>query len=242
MAGARGNIMKKKGEKDVNKIEEYQKIIRDVLSAFERVSFPIIVESSTGYKVMTIDTNRDKGLINELSKIADIIAKRYYERPITRDTYKLVVGGELNSFRPNEVGKILEYEISKTFEDKHKEFKVISDIISLKQPGYPDIKIVEKNGRISYVDIKATTRPNVGSPRDFYYSAKEKTLKKIDSDGFHLLLGFIIKETRHGFITTGWKLVDLSKIKVSLKAEFNADNMEIYKKEAVIKERDFRKN
>jgi len=63
-----------------------------------------------------------------------------------------------------------------------------------------------------------------------------RNLEKIDSDGFHLLLGFIIKETKHEkFITIGWKLVDLSKIKVSLKAEFNADNLEIYKSEAIIK-------
>ena len=94
-----------------------------------------------------------------------------------------------------------------------------------------------KDGRISFVDIKATTRPDVGSPRDFYYSTKEKTLEKINSDGFHLLLGFIIREIEpEKFITIGWKLVDLSKIKVSIKAEFNADNLEIYKPEAIIKE------
>ena len=116
-------------------------------------------------------------------------------------------------------------------------FKVISKVQPLKQVGYPDVKIIENTGRISFVDVKATTRPDVGSPRDFYYSTKEKTLEKINSDGFHLLLGFIIRETEpEKFITIGWKLVDLSKIKVSIKAEFNADNLEIYKPEAIIKE------
>lgn len=90
---------------------------------------------------------------------------------------------------------------------------------------------------MAFVDIKATTRPDVGSPRDFYYSTKEKTLEKINSDCYHLLMGFIIREIQPGnFITIGWKLVDLSKIKVSMKAEFNADNLEIYKKEAIILE------
>ena len=220
-------------KENMERIKEYQKIIREILSAFERVSFPVIVESSTGYKVLSIDKERDIDLIEDLSTIARIITNRYNKTPINRDTYKLVIKKEPNAFRPNEVGKILEYEIYNT----PKKFKVISEIQLLKEVGYPDVKVIEKTGRVSFVDIKATTRPDVGSPRDFYYSTKEKTLKKIDSDAFHLLLGFIIKETESGkFITVGWKLVDLSKIKVSIKAEFNADNLEIYKPDAIIKE------
>ncbi len=222
-------------EEDVKKIKEYQKIIREILSAFEGVSFPVIVESSTGYKVLSIDRKRDAELIEDLSTIARKITSYYHKIPITRDTYKSVMGKEPKAFRQNEVGRILEYEINR-ISDKLK-FKVISKIQSLKQVGYPDVKIIEKSGRIAFVDIKATTRPDVGSPRDFYYSTKEKTLEKINSDGLHLLLGFIIKEVEpEKFITIGWKLVDLSKIKVSMKAEFNADNLEIYKPEAIIKE------
>ena len=220
-------------KENMERMKEYQKVIREILSAFEGVSFPVIVESSTGYKVLSIDKKRDADLIEDLSAIARIITNRYYKTPITRDTYILVIGKKPKAFRPNEVGRVLEYEICNT----PKNFKVILRIQPLKQVGYPDVKIIEKTGRISFVDIKATTRPDVGSPRDFYYSPKKKTLEKINSDGFHLLLGFIIKETEpEKFITIGWKLVDLSKIKVSLKAEFNADNLEIYKPEAIIKE------
>lgn len=220
-------------KENMERMKEYQKVIREILSAFEGVSFPVIVESSTGYKVLSIDKKRDADLIEDLSAIARIITNRYYKTPITRETYKLVIGKKPKAFRPNEVGRVLEYEICNT----PKNFKVILRIQPLKQVGYPDVKIIEKTGRISFVDIKATTRPDVGSPRDFYYSPKKKTLEKINSDGFHLLLGFIIKETEpEKFITIGWKLVDLSKIKVSLKAEFNADNLEIYKPEAIIKE------
>jgi len=220
-------------KENMERMKEYQKVIREILSAFEGVSFPVIVESSTGYKVLSIDKESDADLIEDLSTIARIITNRYYKTPITRDTYRLVIGKKPKAFRPNEVGRILEYEIYNT----HRRFKVISKIQPLKQVGYPDVKIIERTGRISFVDIKATTRPDVGSPRDFYYSTKEKTLEKINSDGFHLLLGFIIRETEpEKFITIGWKLVDLSKIKVSIKAEFNADNLEIYKPEAIIKE------
>lgn len=219
---------------DMKRMKEYQRIIRKILMAFQSVSFPIIVESSTGYKVISVNKKRDSALIDDISNIADIITNRYYRSHITRDTYADIIGREPKAFRPNEVGRILEYAIYMI----PKKFKAILEIQPLKQVGYPDLRIVEKTKRIAFVEIKATTRPNVGSPRDFYYSTKEKTLKKINSDGLHLLLGFIIKEVKpEEFITIGWKLVDLSKIKVSIKAEFNADNLEIYKSEAIIKEK-----
>lgn len=168
-----------------------------------------------------------------MSYIANTVANRYYKNLITRSTYKSIVGITPKSFRPNEVGKILEYEISNV----PSKFKIIKQIIPLKQVGYPDVKIVETYGRVIFVDIKATTRPDVGSPRDFYYSSKEKTIEKIDADAIHLLLGFIIKEVKpENFKSIGWKLIDLSKINVSIKVEFNTDNLEIYKKESIIVE------
>ncbi|RLF77174.1 hypothetical protein DRN38_08605, partial [Thermococci archaeon] len=155
-------------KENMERMKEYQKVIREILSAFEGVSFPVIVESSTGYKVLSIDKERDADLIEDLSTIARTIINRYYKTPITRDTYILVIGKKPKAFRPNEVGRILEYEIYNT----PKKFKAISKVQPLKQVGYPDVKIIEKTGRISFVDIKATTRPDVGSPRDFYYSTK----------------------------------------------------------------------
>jgi len=216
---------------DMKRMKEYQKVIREILSAFEGVSFPVIVESSTGFKVFGVDKEKDTDLIDDIASIARLITRRYYKVFVTRETYRMVIKKVAKAFRPNEVGRVLEYEIYNT----PKNFKVIKEVMPLKQVGYPDIKLIDQTGGVTFVDIKATTRPDVGSPRDFYYSTKEKTIEKINSDGLHLLLGFIIKEVKpEQFITVGWKLVDLSKIKVSIKAEFNADNLEIYKQEAVV--------
>jgi len=63
------------------------------------------------------------------------------------------------------------------------------------------------------------------------------TSRKIDSDAYHLLLGFILEKTAPNvFLVTGWKLVDLSRISVSLKLEFNTSNPAIYSKDAVLLE------
>ena len=51
------------------------------------------------------------------------------------------------------------------------------------------------------------------------------------------MLGFVIKEIEPKvFKTVGWKMVDLSKVYVRMKPKFNADNKELYKKEALIAE------
>lgn len=77
---------------DMEWIKEYQKVIRDILSAFKSVSFPVIVESSTGYKLISINRKRDKDLIKDISLIAREITNRYHTSPVTRETYSNVIG------------------------------------------------------------------------------------------------------------------------------------------------------
>ena len=218
---------------DLSKMKEYQEVLRKVLGAFQDVSFPVIVESSTNFRVIPVDERKDKDLLDDLSDIADALAKKHHSDPIMRADYKKVVGTDPKSFRPNEAGRVVEYEMGQ-FPGRT---RTITGIAPLKGSGYPDLRIETGAGRVAYVDIKATTRWDVGSPRDFYYSTKEKTIEKIRGDGYHLLLGFVIRERKaEEYTTLGWKLSDLSKIRVSMKAEFNADNLEIYKKSAIIRE------
>lgn len=225
---------------DMEKMKEYQEVIKKILGAFDRISFPVIVESAIGFKVEPINRNdeMDKSLVKEISTIADIAANKYNKTEITREVYRLVKGNVPKAFRPNEVGVILENEFSNAFSQNKTKFKFLAEVNSLKQVGYPDTEVKDKENRFTYIDIKATTRPDVGSPRDFYFTPLENTKKKIRSDGRHLVLGFITREVGpEKFKTVGWKLVDLSKINVSMKPEFNADNLEIYKKEAIVAEK-----
>lgn len=54
-------------------------------------------------------------------------------------------------------------------------------------------------------------------------------------------MGFAIKETSEKqWILTGWKVVDLWHLRVKLKPEYNADNLEIYRNEAILMEGDER--
>ena len=59
------------------KLEEYKKIVQKILEAFHGVPFPIIVESTTNTKAETVNLSdeKDKKLIEEISKLAKIVAK-----------------------------------------------------------------------------------------------------------------------------------------------------------------------
>jgi hypothetical protein len=95
--------------------------------------------------------------------------------------------------------------------------------------GYPDLKITdEATGEIYYLDPKLMEQGSVKSSfRTFYFEPKDETLKVTD-DATHLLMGI-----EHDGVVGEWqflryRVMDLSGLKVRLKAEFQASNRELY--------------
>lgn len=102
---------------------------------------------------------------------------------------------------------------------------------ALQRSGYPDLRITdEETGTVFYLDPKLVEQGALDSTfRSFYFEPKNETLK-ITDDAVHLLAG-IGHDGRTGQWTfTGWRLVDLSTLRVRLKAEFQASNAELYRK------------
>lgn len=100
--------------------------------------------------------------------------------------------------------------------------------------GYPDLRIIDaESGAVFYLDPKLVEQGSDESTlRTFYFEPKNETLK-ITDDAVHLLAG-IEHDGREGQWTfTGWRLVDLSTLKVRLKAEFQASNADLYLKSAL---------
>jgi hypothetical protein len=101
----------------------------------------------------------------------------------------------------------------------------------LQRSGYPDLRIVDKaSGLVFYLDPKLVEQGSEKSTfRTFYFEPKDETLK-ITDDAVHLLAG-IEHDGRDGQWTfSRWRLVDLSPLRVKLKAEFQASNSELYGK------------
>ncbi len=101
---------------------------------------------------------------------------------------------------------------------------------SAQRSGYPDLRIVhEPSGAIFYLDPKLVEEGSwQGTLRTFYFEPKDETLK-ITEDAVHLLAGIGHDGNAGAWRFTGWKLVDLSTLRVRLKAEFQASNADLYR-------------
>ncbi len=97
--------------------------------------------------------------------------------------------------------------------------------------GYPDLKITDKESqKIFYLDPKLVEQGSAESTfRTFYFEPKNETLK-INDDAVHLLVGIEHDGKEREWTFTGWRLIDLSSLRVRLKAEFQASNADIYQK------------
>ena len=108
----------------------------------------------------------------------------------------------------------------------------------LQRSGYPDLVITDElTGEVYYLDPKLLEQGSVKSSlRTFYFEPKDETLK-ITQDAAHLLIGI-----EHDGVDGNWKftdyhLVDLYFLKVSLKAEFQAPNQDVYSERSVLETR-----
>jgi hypothetical protein len=102
--------------------------------------------------------------------------------------------------------------------------------------GYPDLRLVLEDGSVVYLDPKLSAAENRNSTlRTFYYEPKTGT-GKVHDDARHLIVGITHNSAAGGTLRfTGWDLIDVSTLKVQLKAEFQASNKDMYRKENVIR-------
>jgi hypothetical protein len=93
--------------------------------------------------------------------------------------------------------------------------------------GYPDLRITdEATGDVYYLDPKLMERGSATSSL------------RITEDASHLLLG-IEHDGKDGvWEFLGYQLVDLSSLKVRLKAEFQASNRDLYQEPSVLEKRE----
>jgi hypothetical protein len=131
-------------------------------------------------------------------------------------------------------------EASQFFEDGiHKHLNQIPGILCEVPPnrsgehqrsGYPDLRIVDVESKtVFYLDPKLVEQNSIESTfRTFYFEPKNETLK-ITDHAVHLLVGIEHDGNDALWTFTGWRLVDLSKLRVRLKAEFQASNNDLYR-------------
>ena len=95
--------------------------------------------------------------------------------------------------------------------------------------GYPDLRIEHvDSGTVAYLDPKLYEEESRRSTlRSFYYKLGAKP-SKVTEDAHHLLLGFAHDGVDGSWNFTSWELLDLTTLKIELKAEFQASNRDLY--------------
>jgi hypothetical protein len=195
------------------------------------IPFTEVIFDSTGKKVVPFDGTKavDQRVAQAISQACDETMKR------------------LNA--PDSPIQSIERinEVSSHFEDTLREllnaapglrcdFPLTTDD-KIQRSGYPDLRIVDLDSkRIFYLDPKLYAAGSCGSSfRTFYFEPKKST-NKVRDDAVHFVVGFE-HETRDkngAWKFARWDLVDLSRFKVKLKAEFQASNRDLYQPEAIV--------
>lgn len=179
-------------------------------SGVNKVPFPQLVEVTTGFGVSPIDiTNaHDRLLIKQLRDSATHFIA-YYKR-----THQRFEGNRIN-----EVGN----RIEEVFVEELRKTKYAPTL--LRSSGYPDIKIVDDDGSVTFLESKAVSKEWNSSFRSFYYTNG----KKIDATGHHLLIAWKIAEERAKYWEViDFEICDLYYLEIGLKLEFNANNKDLY--------------
>jgi hypothetical protein len=197
-------------------VKDAIRTVMEIAPDLKNVSFRDLVEATSEFKLHPLDPKlyADKELIEDLAaSFKHFVA--FSNKTGTRFTAK----------RINDVSRHIEEVLVEQMHKAGLKTKILGE------SGYPDIELTDKYNRVSYLEVKISSKQELTSFRTFYYTSG----KKIKSDARHLLVGLHFSETadKH-WKAEEWELIDLSKLLISLKAEFNASNIGIYTEQARI--------
>ena len=208
-------------------VELVKGLLKENLSKRE-FDFAVVVEAVSGKKVLPLAGRKSGERVREAIEevIAEVVGKMNGEDSPLRGLRRINEGSrffEDGLLAGLDAMEGISCEIPHTREG------------AAQRSGYPDLKITDRaTGEIYYLDPKLMESGSVDSSlRTFYFEPKDGTLK-ITDDATHLLIGIEHDGSDGNWKFLGWRLVDLSVLKVKLKAEFQASNREVYEKSSVL--------
>jgi hypothetical protein len=185
------------------------------------IPFADVILDATGKRILPVDPVADKPWLTQLSSALDrtLTALNDPAQPIHQ------------AARINEASRYIEDQLHDEL-NKIPGWKCTIPLTSSgeeQRSGYPDLRLALPDGSFVLLDPKLFDPDSRTSTlRTFYYEPRTLT-NKIHEDARHLLVGI-----RHNgkpgpeLQLLGWELIDVSKLRVQLKAEFQASNKDIY--------------
>jgi len=193
------------------------------------IPFSEVLAATTGKKIIPVDPAADRAWLGRLGKVLDQMLSDLNDP--SQEIHK--------ARRINEASRFVEDQLRLGLNRQPGWKCMVPQTASggEQRSGYPDLRLVLENGDVVYLDAKLYEDGSRSSTlRTFYYEPKTTT-GKVHDDARHLLVSI-----RHNGKTgadlrlLGWELVDVSRIRVRLKAEFQASNHDLYHKDNVVAE------
>jgi len=198
----------------------------------QEVLFAEVVKAATGTHVIPMDPNEevDAQILDELGVAMEEAL----------DLFNLPSSPNRSAGRINEMGPHLENALHQSL-NRSAEFSC--DFARNREgiqsrAGYPDLKLIHKaSGRVVYLEAKLAESSSLHSNlKTFYYTPRGPN-ETILSDAHHLMLSVEHDGNTGNWKFTGWQIIDLALFKVRLKAEFHAENKDVYRPELTIRKK-----
>ena len=192
--------------------------------------FSEVIFDTTGQRVLAVDRKNevDQRVIKQISAALDEVIKKLNSPASPIQNIERI--NEVSSYFENSLRESLN-----TIPAMSCDFPRTADG-KIQRSGYPDLRLVDLTSkRVFYLDPKLYAAGSRDSSfRAFYFEPKIAT-NKVREDAVHLVAGFEHEPHKDGrWNFTRWDLVDLSQLKVKLKAEFQGSNRDMYRPEAVV--------
>ncbi|HSK74050.1 MAG TPA: hypothetical protein VK892_20290 [Pyrinomonadaceae bacterium] len=196
-------------EFELKRLEQYKDLVSEHFRRLEQVPLSVANEYATGKMILPITKSpSDILLLEKLSQSCIGTAVESKNKPI--------LAGRRNE---------LKFYFERLFEAMLERNGLRIDFEG----------VIWQNEEPTYLEIKVSREQNInqGSARNLFFQPTANT--KIVHSARHLLAGFAVREiSEKNWILVNWTIVDLWFLRVRLKPEYNADNLEIYRQEAVL--------
>ena len=197
---------------------------------FTSISFTHLIGIASGTRVIPVNsaTSPDNSILDSLAIALDKSLAQLNQK---NSPVRLLR-------RINEASRFFEDSIASHM-NTHPDFRCEYPKLpsgKIQRPGYPDLQITHlPSGRVCYLDPKLFESSSRKSTlRTFYYQPRPRK-GKIHHDAHHLLVGIEHDGNDGAWRFTGWELVDLAQLKLSLKAEFQGSNRDLCRDELLLR-------
>jgi len=211
--------------------EDLQGVIAQMLKPLKNLSLGVVIEGLSNYDVIQFDKTSIKDL-----KVLEILKKA-----ANNVTNEVNINGIKRS-RPNEVGNDIEpFVINELEKLNYKAFIPRTFDGKSKTTGYPDIEFIDEFGRTHYLECKTYNKKNIATTQRSFYLSPSKEFK-VTKNAIHFGISFeIFVDKNIGnnriYKVYNWKILDLSKLELDVKYEFNSDNKRLYNDDLILSEK-----